>query len=105
MGGQAWQGDADPHEQEEFGVMARKSHDQIAIVLKSMELDRLKLLTRQPFIGLILMNLELVPMPGNLVRTACTDGRRILMGIPFYATLDLAIWYKYADGLVYKFVR
>ena len=89
MGGQAWQGDARPHEQKEFGVMARKSHDQIAIVLKSMEQDRLKLLTRQPFIGMILMNLELVPMLGNLVRTACTDGRRILMGIPFYATLDL----------------
>ena len=89
MGGQAWQGDARSHEQEEFGVMVRKSQNQIAIVLKSMEQDRLKLLTRQPFIGMILMSLELVPMPGNLVRTACTDGRRIMMGIHFYATLDL----------------
>ena len=58
-------------------------------VRKSMEQDRQKLLTRQPFIGMILMGLELVPMPGNIVDTACTDGRRILMGIPFYAKLDL----------------
>ncbi len=60
-----------------------------AAVLKSMEQDRQKLLTRQPFVGMILMSLELVPMPGDAVQTACTDGRRILMGIPFYATLDL----------------
>ncbi|MBR4611805.1 MAG: hypothetical protein IKO40_03725, partial [Kiritimatiellae bacterium] len=39
--------------------------------------------------GLILMNLELVPMPGNRLRTACTDGRRIMMSISFYAKLDL----------------
>ncbi|MFA6931113.1 MAG: VWA-like domain-containing protein [Lentisphaeria bacterium] len=60
-----------------------------AAVLKSMEQDRQKLLLRQPFIGMILMNLELVPAPGNIVKTACTDGSRIMMGIPFYAKLDL----------------
>ncbi|MBP5639509.1 MAG: hypothetical protein J6X55_08525 [Victivallales bacterium] len=58
-------------------------------VLKSLEMDRQRLLLRQPFIGMILMNLELVPMAGDLVKTACTDGRRIMMGIPFYAQLDL----------------
>ena len=68
--------------------MEKTFEQKAAAVLKSMEQDRQKLLTRQPFIGMILMNLELVPMPGNIVKTACTDGRRILMGITFYATLD-----------------
>ncbi|MBQ7178250.1 MAG: hypothetical protein IJS08_12610, partial [Victivallales bacterium] len=69
--------------------MEKTFEQKAAAVLKSMEQDRQKLLTRQPFIGLILMNLELVPMPGNIVHTACTDGRCIMMGISFYAKLDL----------------
>ena len=69
--------------------MEKTFEQKAAAVQKSMEQDRQKLLTRQPFIGLILMNLELVPMPGNIVHTACTDGRRIMMGISFYAKLDL----------------
>ena len=69
--------------------MEKAFEQKAAAVLKSMEQDRQKLLTRQPFIGLILMNLELVPMPGNIVHTVCTDGRRIMMGISFYAKLDL----------------
>ncbi len=69
--------------------MEKTFEQKAAAVLKSMEQDRQKLLTRQPFIGLILMNLELVPMPGNRLRTACTDGRRIMMSISFYAKLDL----------------
>ena len=69
--------------------MEKTFEQKAAAVLKSMEQDRQKLLIRQPFIGLILMNLELVPMPGNRVKTACTDGRRIMMGVPFYAQLDL----------------
>ena len=69
--------------------MEKTFEQKATAVLKSMEQDRQKLLTRQPFIGLILMNLELVPMPGNRLRTACTDGRRIMMSISFYAKLDL----------------
>ena len=61
---------------------------QVAAVRKSLEQDRLRLLTMQPFIGMILMNLELIPMPGEVLETACTDGSRIMMGIPFYASLD-----------------
>ena len=45
--------------------MEKSFEQKAAAVLKSMEQDRQKLLTRQPFIGLILMNLELVPLPGN----------------------------------------
>lgn len=69
--------------------MEKTFEQKAAAVLKSMEQDRQKLLTRQPFIGLILMNLELVPVPGNSLRTTCTDGRRIMMSISFYAKLDL----------------
>ena len=69
--------------------MEKTFEQKAAAVLKSMEQDRQKLLTRQPFIGLILMNLELVPMPGNRLRTACTDGRRIMMSNSVYAKLDL----------------
>ncbi len=69
--------------------MEKTFEQKAAAVLKSMEQDRQKLLTRQPFIGLILMNLELVPVPGNSLRTTCTDGRRIMMSLSFYAKLDL----------------
>jgi predicted metal-dependent peptidase len=61
----------------------------VAAALKSLQQDRLRLLTRQPFIGMVLMSLELIPVPGNKVKTACTDGERIMMGMSFYATLDL----------------
>ena len=61
----------------------------VAAALKSLRQDRLRLLTRQPFIGMVLMNLELIPVPGCRVKTACTDGERILMGMSFYATLNL----------------
>ena len=71
--------------------MAKKTFEQkSAEVLKSMEQDRQMLLDKQPFIGGFLLNLELVPMPGELVKTACTDGKRIMMGIPFYAKLNKA---------------
>ena len=60
-----------------------------AMVLKSLEQDRQKLLLRQPFIGMVLMNLELVPTSGDCVKTACTDGARIMFSIPFYAKLNL----------------
>lgn len=69
--------------------MEKSYEKKAAAVLQSMERDRQRLLLRQPFIGMILMNLELVPMPGEIIETACTDGRRIMMGIPFYAQLDL----------------
>ena len=59
-----------------------------AAVLEGMEQDRQKLLMRQPFIGLILMNLQLVPLPGDVLKTAATDGARVFMSIPFYASLD-----------------
>jgi predicted metal-dependent peptidase len=53
-----------------------------------MEQERQKLLMRQPFIGMILMHLDFVPITSGC-RTACTDGSRIFMNCKFYAQLDL----------------
>ena len=58
------------------------------LTLRSMEQDRQKLLMRQPFIGMILMHLDFVPITSGC-RTACTDGSRIFMNCKFYAKLDL----------------
>ena len=61
----------------------------LATVLKGMEQDRMKLLSRQPFIGAVLMHLELVPTTdGFLCPTAMTDGRAVYMNCRFYAALD-----------------
>ena len=61
-----------------------------AMVLKSMEQDRMKLLTRQPFIGTVLMYLELIPVTdARRCPTAMTNGRAVYMGCKFYAGLDL----------------
>ena len=54
---------------------------------KGMEQDRMKLLARQPFISLILMHLEMIPISSGCT-TACTDGERIFMNCRFYAKLD-----------------
>ena len=61
-----------------------------AMVLKSMEQDRMKLLNRQPFIGTVLMHLELIPeTDARRCPTAMTNGRAVYMGCKFYAGLDL----------------
>ena len=61
-----------------------------AMVLKGMEQDRMKLLNRQPFIGTVLMHLELIPVTdARRCPTAMTDGRAVYMGCKFYAKLDL----------------
>ena len=61
-----------------------------AMVLKGMEQDRMKLLNRQPFIGTVLMHLELVPTTdARRCPTAMTDGRSVYMNCRFYAGLDL----------------
>ncbi len=61
-----------------------------AMVLRGMEQDRMKLLNRQPFIGTVLMHLELIPVTDACrCPTAMTDGRAVYMGCKFYAGLDL----------------
>ena len=58
------------------------------LTLRGMEQERQKLLMRQPFIGMILMHLDFVPITSGC-RTACTDGSRVFMNCQFYAKLDL----------------
>ncbi len=57
-------------------------------VLKEMERNRYDLLMKYPFIGSVLMHLELIPSFGNPeIPTAATDGQRIFADCDFYASL------------------
>ena len=49
--------------------------------------DRQKLLMRLPFIGALLMRLDLVPVRDERLATAATDGDRIYVDIDFYMKL------------------
>lgn len=49
--------------------------------------DRHKLLVRMPFIGALLMRLDLVPVRDERLDTAATDGDRIYVDIDFYMKL------------------
>ena len=61
-----------------------------AEVLRGMEQDRMRLLARQPFIGTVLLHMELVPMAEPLLcPTAMTDGRAVYVDCRFYAKLDM----------------
>jgi len=50
--------------------------------------DRGKLLMKMPFIGSLLMRLDIVPVYDERLATAATDGDRIYFDIDFYARLD-----------------
>ena len=54
-----------------------------ARVLKLWEEDRMTLLTWRPFIGILAMHLDLVPVVDHRCRTASTDGRRIFFN-PYF---------------------
>lgn len=56
-------------------------------VYKSLSIDRQKLFMRQPFIGGMLMRMELVPVRDYRCNTACTDYRKIYFDIDFYKSL------------------
>lgn len=49
--------------------------------------DRQKLLQRWPFIGGVIMRMELIPVRDDRLETACTDGDNIFVDIDFYAKL------------------
>ena len=57
-------------------------------VLKLWEEDRMTLLTWRPFIGILAMHLDLIPVVDYRCRTACTDGRRIFFNPYFIGSLD-----------------
>ena len=58
----------------------RKAREQLAI-------DRYKLLEKMPFIGSLLMRLDLVPVRDDRLSTAATNGDSIFVNIDFYAKL------------------
>ncbi len=59
-----------------------------ADVMKEMERNRYDLLQKYPFIGSVLMHLELIPTFGDPeIPTAATDGRRIYADCDFYTSL------------------
>lgn len=56
-------------------------------VSQSLSMDRQKLFMSQPFIGGMLMRMELVPIRDYRCGTACTDGNKIYFDIDFYKRL------------------
>jgi len=61
-------------------VLKRKASEQLAI-------DRHKLLMKMPFIGSLLMRLDLVPVRDDRLQTAATNGDKVFVDIDFYARL------------------
>lgn len=54
----------------------------------SLSVDRHKILMRLPFIGGMLMRMDLVPIRSHRCDTASTDGRHIFFDISFYKSLN-----------------
>ena len=61
--------------------LKRKASEQLAI-------DRHKLLMKMPFIGSLLMRLDLVPVRDDRLKTAATNGHAVFVDIGFYAGLS-----------------
>ena len=62
-------------------VLKRKAAEQLAI-------DRHQLLMKMPFIGSLLMRLDLVPVRDDRLETAATNGDAVFVDIDFYAKLS-----------------
>lgn len=58
-----------------------------ALCLEQMTQDRQELLIRWPFIGGIIMRMDLVPVRDDRLPTACTDGSTIFADCGFYSAL------------------
>ena len=57
------------------------------ICLEQLAQDRQQLLLRWPFVGGVIMRMELVPVRDDRLDTACTDGDSIFVDIDFYSKL------------------
>ncbi len=68
----------DPNESEE----ARKQ-----VCLEQLAQDRQRLLLRWPFIGGVILRMELIPVRDDRLESACTDGDNIFVDIDFYSKL------------------
>ena len=58
-----------------------------ATVAESLSVDRYYLISQFPFIGNLLLRLELVPVRDKRVMTACTDGKAVYFSMQFYKKL------------------
>jgi predicted metal-dependent peptidase len=58
------------------------------ICMDQLALDRQQLLMRWPFIGGVIMRMELTPVRDDRLSTACTDGDNIFVDINFYSKLS-----------------
>jgi predicted metal-dependent peptidase len=58
-----------------------------ALCLEQLARDRQELLIKYPFIGSVLMRMELVPVRDDRLETACTDGNTIYVDVDFYSRL------------------
>lgn len=57
-------------------------------ILESLSVDRQSILTTMPFIGGMLMRMEIVPVRDYRCDTAMTDGSNIFFDMDFYKSLD-----------------
>lgn len=57
-------------------------------VREALERDRQRLLLKQPFIGAVLLRLDLVPVVDGRLRSASTDGAAVYVDCAFYASLS-----------------
>jgi predicted metal-dependent peptidase len=58
------------------------------VCLEQLALDRQKLFLRWPFIGGVIMRMELIPVRDDRLASACSDGDNIFVDINFYAKLS-----------------
>ncbi len=73
-------------------MKAPKSSEQDALlqsISKGMERDRQRLLTKYPFISIVMMHLEFIPVLDGEIETAATDGMNVYMNCAFYMKLTL----------------
>lgn len=58
-------------------------------MIESLAIDRQQLLVNFPFMGNLLLRMELIPVRDRRVMTACTDGNKIYFSINFYSKLSV----------------
>ena len=61
--------------------------DRKQVCMEQLAQDRQQLLLQWPFIGGIIMRMELIPVRDDRLDTACTDGDSIFIDIDFYSKL------------------
>ncbi|TVQ30736.1 MAG: hypothetical protein EA370_13490 [Wenzhouxiangella sp.] len=57
-------------------------------MLRLLEEDRVRLLTRQPFVAALAMRMDVRPVIDFRLPTAATDGKSLFFSVPFMASLD-----------------